>query len=84
MEIRIKIGDIESEIKSSVEKQLNAQIEKCVIDKFKSMDIDELIIKRIEYLIDRSKYVTDSVIRNLVQQKIARELSKDILEKIIK
>lgn len=79
MDVRIQITDSDNELKFNIERQLHIQLEKLVLEKLKTIDFDSLIEKRVDYLIDRSKYVSDSIIRNLVQQRIAKEITKDIL-----
>lgn len=84
MEVRIQITDAEHEIKYKAERELNRLVEKHVTEVLKNIDFAPLIFKRIEYLIDKSKYVSDSVIRNLVQQKIAREINEKVISSLIK
>lgn len=81
MDIRIQITDNDNEIKYKVERILNTQLEQIVKEKLLTIDIDKLIIDKVNSLVDRSKYVSDDIIRNLVQQKIARELTDKILNK---
>lgn len=56
MEIRIQIADSDYEIRNKAERKLNEQLEKLVLEKFQTIDFDKLIEKRIDFLIDRSKY----------------------------
>ena len=79
MDIRIQITDTDAELKFNIERKLNEQLEKLVIEKFNTMNFDIIIEKRIDYLIDRSKYLSDSILRNLVQQKIAKEITKQVI-----
>ncbi len=82
MDIRIQITDSDNELKYKIEKQLSVQLEKLVIEKMNTINLDELIQKRVEYIIDRSNYVSDNIIRNLVQQKIAREIKDKIIKEL--
>lgn len=81
MDIRIQITDSDYELKNMVERAIYQKLEILVLKKFQDIDFDSLINKRIDTLIDRSKYLSDGIIRNLVQQKIAREITNKILDK---
>lgn len=78
MDVRIQITD-EGEIKRRVEQQITSQLEAVIKQKLTEIDLDKLILDRVNYLIDRSKYVSDDIIRNLVQQRIAKELTGKII-----
>lgn len=79
MDIRVEINGLSNDIKLLARQRLNAQIDKLVLEKLGEMDLDKLIEERVTYLIDRSKYVSDNVIRNLVQQRIAKEITIKLL-----
>lgn len=79
MEIKVELSD-NYEIKRKMEERLNAELGKLVEAKLKELDVEGIIIRRINQLVANSKYLTDNVIRNLVQQKIARELT-DLITK---
>ncbi len=79
MDIRVEINGLSNDIKLLARQRLNAQIDKLVLEKLGEMNLDKLIEERVTYLIDRSKYVSDSVIRNLVQQRIAKEITIKLL-----
>lgn len=79
MELKIQITDHSDELRYKAERQINIMVEQLVNERMKTIDFDAVIAKRVEYLVDNSKYVANHVIKNLVQQKIARELAKSIL-----
>lgn len=82
MDLIVRVGNIEDEIKYKAERILNAEIEKIVKERLSNLDINDIVLKRVDYLIDRSKYVSDSVIRNLVQQRVAKEITKEVIGKL--
>lgn len=74
-----QISDHDSEIRNRIEREVNRIVQEKVAERVKTIDFDSLISKRIEYLIDKSKYVSDHVIRNLVQQRIAKEITSQVV-----
>jgi FixJ family two-component response regulator len=83
MHIHVTINDFDNEVKSIVNDLLKQKIEKTFQEVVQKIDIEQIINERIKTLIDKSKYVSDSIIRNLVQQKIARELSDKVFKELL-
>lgn len=82
MNIQVSIPDISDDIKRQVRVKTIEAVDKILTEEFSKLDINDIVIKRIEFLINKSQYVSEHIIRNLVQQKIARELKDKILKDI--
>lgn len=79
MDITINITDTNFNLKLAVENEIRSQVAKQVKEKLNIVDFDTIIKQSIEFLITKSKYVSEDVIRNLVQQRIAKQLTIEIL-----
>lgn len=79
MDITINITDNSFNLKLAIENEIRSQIAKQVKEKLQTVDFDTVIKQSVEFLITKSKYVSEDVIRNLVQQRIAKQITIDIL-----
>lgn len=87
MEIRVQISDkdITTDINNIIHEQVKNGVIMLVSDKLKSLNLDDIIYKIVEKRVLESKYLNLDVIRNLVQQKIARDIqTTDILNDVKK
>lgn len=76
--ITINESDLKTHISTEISKVVSEKVDKLL----NSIDINDLIIKVINSKIDRSQYVSDNIIRNFVQQKIAKELANSVLKNL--
>jgi hypothetical protein len=83
MEMNIVISDykFEREVKNLITDKIDKEINQKLQDILKTINVEDLIQKRIDYFVDKSKYVNNDIIRNLVQQKIAREITDKVFPK---
>jgi hypothetical protein len=83
MEMNIVISDykFEREVKNLITDKIDKEINQKLQDILKTINVEDLIQKRIDYFVDKSKYVSNDIIRNLVQQKIAREITDKVFPK---
>jgi len=79
VEVKLSLGS-NYEIKEEMNRLINNQVKTIVDARIKEIDVDRLIELAIRDEINRSKYVTDNVIRNLVQQRIAKEITIKIMD----
>mgnify|MGYP001167364892 CR=1 FL=1 len=79
VEVKLSLGS-NYEIKEEINRLINNQVKTIVDARIKEIDVDRLIELAIRDEINRSKYVTDNVIRNLVQQRIAKEITIKIMD----
>lgn len=81
MNVKVEISDVfSSDIKYELQRRVNMEVEKHVIAHLAKIDMDKLISDNITRTIEKSKYITESVVRNFVQQKIARELAEKVFK----
>lgn len=80
MNIQVNIPDISDEIKRQVRLKTIEYADRIITEELSKINVNEVIIKRIDFLVNKSQYVSDHIIRNLVQQKIAREIKDKILK----
>lgn len=79
--MEVKLSDVfNSSIKYELERRVNMEVEKHVIEHLSKIDMNKLINDNVTRTIEKSKYVTESIVRNFVQQKIARELAEKIFK----
>jgi len=81
MKISIEIakGEIEQEVQTLLTQKIDFEINRVLQDVLRKTNIEELIIERVNYLVDKTKYVSNDVVKNLVQQKIARVITDIII-----
>lgn len=79
MDITINITDTNFNLKLAIENEIRSQVAKQVTEKLQTVDFDTIIKQSVEFLITKSKYVSEDVIRNLVQQRIAKQITVNIL-----
>lgn len=81
MQVKIEISDaFTSDIKYELQRKVNMEVEKHVIAHLAKIDMNKLISDNITHTIEKSKYITDNVVRNFVQQKIAKELAEKVFK----
>lgn len=78
MKVTLDIAD--SEFIRQVTQEINKKVDILYREKIKKIDLNKIIENRVNYLISQSQYVSDHIIRNLVQQKIAREIANKIIK----
>jgi hypothetical protein len=81
MNIEIKITDnFLSSFKYEIEAKVKQEVDKYITDTLSKIDFTKIVNDRITYNLDKSKYISEGVIRNFVQQKIARELTDKVFK----
>lgn len=83
MEVKVVISDYSNDLKYTVERELNNQLNIIIREKLKDINFTSMIEKQVNYLVNKSQYVSDSIIRNLVQQRIAKEITKELIPEIL-
>lgn len=84
MEVKVVISDHSNDLKYTVERELNNQLNIIIREKLKDIDFNSMIEKQVNYLVNKSQYVSDHIIRNLVQQRIAKEITRELMPEILK
>jgi hypothetical protein len=83
--MRIIIEIPETDVDTMIKNQISAKVQSLVVERFKdNVQVEKLIDDTIVKFVERSEFLKDNRIRNLVQQKIARELSNSFIFQPIK
>lgn len=80
MEITVKITDFNEEILKDLKVRLGFELNRIIAERIKTIDIDKIIHDTVEYRISNNMYVSDKMIKDFVQEKIARILKEKIDE----
>lgn len=85
--VEVNISGLDNEIRNLIDDKIRLKLQSKYkdIDDFinealSKIDFDKLIIDKLNKIVAQSKYFKEDIIRNLIQQKIARDIKteKDI------